>query len=331
LAVYTLIALVMMLGFARTDDKFPVEVQADPEWEIIQYKGRPYVKTESLKDYYNFDSYESTRGNLFFKRDDLLMKMQNGSQEVFIKGTKFFLSHRIVFSNGYYLISWRDLNKFIDPVMRPNYVQRTRPFETVVIDAGHGGNDTGSKGYYGDEHIHTLRLAKILEKELIRRGLRVKMTRTEDVFVPLPSRVIFANTVPNSIFVSLHFNNNPARSASGVETFALSPHGAEATNDGPDKDKDKYRYRGNRQDSANIALATAVHSAVMHKVTQIDRGVRRDRWEVLTGLNQPGILFEGGFITNRTEAKLIAKHEHLEKLAYAIADGIMNYRRAAYR
>ena len=147
--------------------------------------------------------------------------------------------------------------------------------------------------------------------------------------LPRPARVAFANRVNNSIFVSLHFNDGP-RSARGIETYALSPQGAESTIDGP-AETDKFRYRGNEQDAANIALATAVHASVIKELKPIDRGIRRARWEVLTGITQPGILFEGGFLTNRAEAKQIASRDHLNKLADAIADGIMNYRRAAYR
>ena len=64
----------------------------------------------------------------------------------------------------------------------------------------------------------------------------------------------------------------------------------------------------------------------MHGVRPIDRGIKRARWDVLTGINKPAILFEGGFLTNATEAKEITKYGHLKKLSVAIADGIMRYR-----
>ena len=60
----------------------------------------------------------------------------------------------------------------------------------------------------------------------------------------------------------------------------------------------------------------------------IDRGIKRARWDVLTGINKPAILFEGGFLTNSSEAKEIANYAHLKKLAAAIAEGIVTYRNA---
>jgi N-acetylmuramoyl-L-alanine amidase len=85
---------------------------------------------------------------------------------------------------------------------------------------------------------------------------------------------------------------------------------------------------GNHQDSENIALATAVHALVISRFKLVDRGIKRAQWTVLTGCNRPGILFEGGFITNGTECRLIASTTYRDAVANTIADAVVNYRKA---
>ena len=84
---------------------------------------------------------------------------------------------------------------------------------------------------------------------------------------------------------------------------------------------------GNRRDSENIALATAVHAAVMKKTQAEDRGIKRDRFTVL-GLSMPAVLLEGGFLSNPDEAKKIASTSYLSIISQGIANGIVTYRNA---
>lgn len=307
----------------------------DDVWKVVKYKGEDYVTTSSLHKFYGFQSYSAKGGNIFYRAPDLVMKARNGSQNLLINNTKFVLSNPVVSYGGNYLVSRMDLCKLIDPVLRPSFIKDATPFHTVIIDAGHGGVDTGSDGVYGNEKSHALRLAKLLKWELENRMIpntrskfRVRMTRTrDDQNLSRAQRVGFANQIDNAIFVSLHYNNDPGRSARGIETYALSPQGAESTQQGP-RNSDNAKYRGNRHDSANIALATAIHASVVHKTNPIDRGIKRARWDVLTGINKPAILFEGGFLTNAAEAKQIASYAHVKRLASAIADGIVTYHTA---
>ena len=312
-----LVLVIVIPGLARADQN---------AWEIVKYNGEDYVTTSSLQKFYQFESYSSKDGDIFYRAPDLVMKARSGSQNLLINNTKFVLSNPVVSSGGEYLVSRMDLCKLIDPVLRPSYIREAEPFQTVIIDAGHGGIDTGSDGVYGNEKGHALRLANILKEELERRRFRVKMTRTGDQNISRAQRVAFANRIDNAIFVSLHFNNG-GRTARGIETYALSPQGAESTQHGP-RTSDNAKYNGNRNDSANIALATAIHASVVHRIKPIDRGIKRARWDVLTGINKPAILFEGGFLTNAAEARQIANYSHLKNLANSIADGIDTYRRA---
>ena len=239
---------------------------------------------------------------------------------------KFILSNPVAEDDGKVLISRVDLCKLIDPVLRPSYITTSAPFDTVVLDAGHGGHDSGARGVYGFEKDYTLAMVLAVRDALLKRGIKVKTTRDTDVFIPLHGRVDVANATPNSILVSLHFNSGGS-TATGIETFALSPQGSSSTFMG-ERGWDTSAFSGNRQDSENIALATAVHAMVINKFKVVDRGIKRARFTVLTGCLRPGILFEGGFVTNAEECRLIAAPSYRQLLANTIADGILNYRKA---
>ena len=95
---------------------------------------------------------------------------------------------------------------------KPQLKNTSRSFSTVVVDAGHGGRDSGAYRRYGPpEKAVTLDVATRLSRKLRESELNVVMTRTGDVFVPLDTRVDIENSTPNSVFVSIHFNDSRRR------------------------------------------------------------------------------------------------------------------------
>jgi N-acetylmuramoyl-L-alanine amidase len=294
-------------------------------WEVIHYQDRDWVTSSSIYRFYRFADHHMEGNVVWFTSPVLVMKAVLGSQELLINNIKFILSNPVEEVNGKVLFSRLDLCKLIDPVLRPSYIGRGQPFDTVIVDAGHGGYDSGARGIYGYEKNFTLQLAGQLRADLERRGFKVVLTRSDDTFISLGGRVEFANKVPNSIFVSLHFNSGQS-AATGIETYALSPQGA--SSDYGARSVDALAFSGNQRDSENIALATAIHAAVVHHFKLVDRGVKRARWYVLTGLERPGVLFEGGFVTNNGDGQLIAAENFRRELAHTIGDAISNYRRA---
>ncbi len=311
---------------ASSDSSIAPPLPSNTSWEVVKKNGRDYVTAESMQRFFRFATLKRTGNHVWFNSVTVIMKAEIGSQDLLINSIKFILSHPVDESDGKALISRVDLCKLIDPVLRPSYITTSAPFDTVVIDAGHGGHDSGARGVYGFEKDFTLQMAKAVRTALQNRGVKVQMTRDTDVFIPLRGRVEVANAIPNSILVSLHFNSGGS-SATGIETFALSPQGSSSTFMG-ERGWDTSSFSGNRQDSENIALATAVHAMVINKFKIVDRGIKRARFTVLTGCLRPGILFEGGFITNATECRLIAADNYRLLLANTIADGILNYRKA---
>lgn len=294
-------------------------------WDLVRYQERDYVTAQSIQKFYRFNNLETSGNTVWFRSPVLIMKAVIGSQDLLINNIKFVLSDPVLELNGKACFSRLDLCKLIDPVLRPSYITSGSQFDTIILDAGHGGHDSGARGIYGYEKDFTLKLAFAVKADLEKRGLKVVMTRRDDTFISLGGRVALANKVPNSIYVSLHFNSGGS-SATGIETFALTPQGASSVYG--TRAVDVYSFNGNQRDSENIALATAIHAAVVHHFKMVDRGVKRARWYVLKGLERPGVLFEGGFVTNASDAKFIAAENFRTELAATLGQAIMNYRRA---
>lgn len=177
-----------------------------------------------------------------------------------------------------------------------------RGFDTVIIDAGHGGYDRGGgPGQAIPEKPYTLDTARRLQQALSRRGFRTVMTRNDDVFVPLPTRVSIANSYRNAIFVSVHYNSGPRSDAHGFET---------------------YYYRGD-----SFGLASRLHRAQLASLDTEDRSVRRRGFYVVRRPAIPAVLCEGGFLTNPTESRIILSASYRQRWAENIADAIVAQRR----
>src|SRR5215472_17220767 len=96
----------------------------------------------------------------------------------------------------------------------------SKTFSTVVVDAGHGGKDSGAFRRYGSpEKMVTLDVAERLNRKLRESQLKTVMTRSSDVFIPLDERVNIENSQKNAIFVSIHFNDSRRRGIRGFETY----------------------------------------------------------------------------------------------------------------
>ena len=174
-------------------------------------------------------------------------------------------------------------------------------FRTVVIDAGHGGQDKGGQwGLVYEKHL-ALDTAVRLERHLKNMGYRTVMTRRSDYFITLPQRVRIANSHRNSIFVSVHYNYTWNQSASGLETF--------------------YHSADSRR------LAQFVQQGMLRRVRAKDRGAKFARYYVIRHTNNPAILVEGGFVSNREERENVKAGWYREAIARGIADGIQRYRR----
>ena len=296
----------------------------------VSYKGRSYVAIRSVKSAYHFTNFKKSGGTLTLTKPGVNLKLTVGSRTCVMNTVKFILSYPVLHSKSNILIAEMDVQKVIDPVLRPTFISNAKSFRTVVIDPGHGGKDAGAVNRYGTEAGYNLKVARIVKKLLTAKGYKVIMTRDSDYFLTLQQRVNLANRYSNAIFISIHFNAASRSSARGIETFTLSPKGT-AHYGRSIKRSDYTTRRGNHHDSANIALATAIHGRVLVRTRSAhvpDRGIKRARFSVLSSIKHPAILIEGGFMSNPTEAKLLHSYVYQNTVATAIAEGINRYRRA---
>jgi N-acetylmuramoyl-L-alanine amidase len=298
-------------------------------WQVRVRGSRHYVGSVDMQRFYQFPSHQFDGKHLWLRSPSIILKASVGSSELLLNNVKFILSFPVLGEGDQALFSRLDLSKLIDPVLRPTHITDGSAFDTVVVDAGHGGHDVGARGVYGYEKNYALQLSEALREALQTRGLKVLLSRPGDEFVTLTRRVAIANQTPRCIFISLHFNSGGS-SATGIETFALTPQGGAASLE-RGGGVNWSGLVGNSHDSANIALATAVHAQVVSRFRLVDRGIKRAQWSVLSGCTRPGILFEGGFVTNREDGLRIASPSYQRMIANAIADGIMNYRKALSR
>jgi N-acetylmuramoyl-L-alanine amidase len=305
---------------------------ASAGWDLTKIDGREYVSVESIKRFYNFTKLNRSGNSVVLENAKVEMKLKVGGNECLMNNVKFVFSHQIATVGEKIYVSRIDLAKLIDPVLRPNFIKNAGDFRTVVLDPGHGGKDPGATNPYGTEANYNLRLAGLVKKQLETKGFKVVMTRNSNNFLSLQERVEFANAVKESaIYVSIHFNSGGS-AARGIETFTLSPPGVPHY-DANFKPADLQTRAGNEHDSANIALATSVHGSILRRLGKntLDRGIKRARFSVLSGVRHPAILLEGGFMSHPYEARLIANDAYQTALANGIVDAVTKYRFAVGR
>ncbi|HEY3602663.1 MAG TPA: N-acetylmuramoyl-L-alanine amidase [Chthoniobacterales bacterium] len=199
------------------------------------------------------------------------------------------------------------------------------PF-VVVLDPGHGGDDSGAICGEVLEKDLTLDVAQRAESLLRAAGFTTVMTRDRDQQVSLADRVSLGNRASTSLFVSIHFNDGQKSAAIGVETYyspvqstrpsflAWFPFFQPASS-GPLTAKSE-------------TLASYLQTALIARTGAVDRGIKTEPFYVIENLRHPAALIEGGFITNKDEVAKLATAQYREQLARAICEGVRAYRTA---
>jgi N-acetylmuramoyl-L-alanine amidase len=298
--------------------------RADGSWEVIKYENRDYLSLQNVASFYKLQYSQPSAREVMLQSPGCTLKGHVGSKELIINGVKFIMSSDLVASGDKVLLSRLDLTKLVEPVLRPNRIKGMTPIRTVVIDAGHGGHDRGATSVYGDEKNFALDTSLRLRELLLRRGLRVQMTRQTDEFIPLEQRAAIANQYRDGMFVCIHFNAG-SESGTGIETYTLAPRFVPSTGDDSPSASYMIPCAGNVNDPENMALATAMHASLLNRLPMVDRGIKRARFCVLRLTTIPAVLIEGGFVSNVQEAGRIATPAYRQAEAEAIAGAIQNY------
>jgi N-acetylmuramoyl-L-alanine amidase len=211
----------------------------------------------------------------------------------------------------------------------------------VVIDAGHGGHDTGSIGPTGfTEKELVLDLAKrlkaLIESEM---GAEVVLTRDADTFVALENRTQIANQEKADLFISIHANSSPEKAVRGVETFFLNLNTqsrdalATATRENAASEKKIHELQDilqkivlNDKADESRELASHIQTAMSTRTNAgVNRGVKQAPFVVLIGATMPSVLAEVSFISNPDEEKRLKTPEYRQQIAESLLQGIKSY------
>ena len=214
----------------------------------------------------------------------------------------------------------------------------------IVIDAGHGGHDTGTIGVDGilekDVVLDVaLRVGKLLHDRL---GAEVVYTRSDDTFIPLETRTAIANKAQADLFLSIHANSSSDASARGVETYYLNftsaPDALEtAARENAVSDQSihelsdlvkKIALKDKIDESREFAsdVESSLYGGLQRGNAGLkDRGVKKAPFVVLIGANMPSILAEISFVTNPKDANQLEQPEYRQRVAESLYKGVAKY------
>ena len=217
----------------------------------------------------------------------------------------------------------------------------------VMLDPGHGGIDTGAIGHSGSKEKHVvLAIAKNVRAILQKNGINAKLTRTGDTFIPLYDRVEIAHKNGADLFMSIHADGFTNPSAAGASVFALSNRGASsamakylsdkenavdelAGKKAKDKDHLLQQVLFDLVQTDTIKNSLTLGSHVLKNIKPVHRlhskGTEQAAFVVLKSPSIPSVLVETSFITNPAEEKLLGTAAFRQKIASAIASGIISY------
>ena len=224
--------------------------------------------------------------------------------------------------------------------------------DKIVLDAGHGGYDSGAHGKNSKEKNITLSIALLAGKMVTEElpGIEVLYTRTDDRFVKLHDRARFANEQEADLFISIHCNSNTSPIPFGTETYVMGLHKSEENlevaktenaallmeedykdqYDGFDPNMDEDYIMLNMFQSANIeqslGFSQLLQDQMQSTAKMYDRGVRQAGFVVLYLTAMPGVLLEIGFLSNPGEEKFLLKKSNQEKIAKAIVEALKIYK-----
>jgi len=215
----------------------------------------------------------------------------------------------------------------------------------VVLDPGHGGHDTGTVGPEGLREKDLVldvaqRLGRMIEEKM---GSEVIYTRSDDTFVPLERRTEIANEAKADLFLSIHANSSPLRTAAGVETFYLNFTTSKSALDLAARENAgsqmsvyelqdllqkialKDKVEESREFAARVQSALYTLSARPADARSKDRGVKKAPFVVLIGASMPSVLAEIGFISNAHDESIMRREDYRQRTAEALYKGLSGY------
>jgi N-acetylmuramoyl-L-alanine amidase len=329
----------------------PLTTSRDQDWATVALAGQPFRFLLDAPVVVDGGRAVPLAGGAYVLDDSLFVPLQWLTD---------YIPRRFHEGYRYDPVAGRFEEAGLAPVVRTTSAPPARPspsglrtHRTVAIDAGHGGTDPGSPCLFCPQGVTekqvTLAIAKHLRRELERRGVSVIMTRTTDTLISLYDRAKYCEA-DCDLFVSIHIDalaRSPGyQQTSGIHVYFLGEARTADARRVAAMENDALRYERNRPTRTDdpslfilkslqaneilresALLAELVQSAAVKVHPGGDRGVNQAPWVVLNTASRPAILVETGFGTNRNDARFISSASGQQKLAAAIADGVVEYLR----
>ncbi len=229
------------------------------------------------------------------------------------------------------------------------------PSFVVVLDPGHGGDQDGAVSPDGiKEKDVTLQIVQRVGAALRKRGVRVVLTRTADLTVPLANRPALANAIKADLFISIHLNSMATAEQravmTGIETYILSAGATDERASAVAARENADRLAGedpldpadpvaailsDLSDQDSLAASQRFANALQERLVASEgtggHGVKQAPFYVLAGARMPAVLIELGFISHPEESRLVTTRAYQDKAAAAIAEAVVAYRTEALR
>lgn len=318
-----------LVARARVEAAPKVETSAPATYAKVKINGFEYTEARAFFARYGLEAaVDSTGRKLTLSSAWTKVVVEADRREATFNGLRVFLGEPVLLRSRSLYLSTIDAETVFAPVLRPAGIPNPAPVRTIVIDAGHGGNDSGTSNtaLKLKEKEFTLDVSKRLERLLSVAGYKVKLTRTDDRFVELADRAKIANDLRADLFISIHFNAvDGAPSVNGTETYAMTPRYQRSTSADKREAADNVANPGNRNDGWNTLIAYHIHRNLLEKLHSADRGLKHARFAVLRQVNCPAVLVEAGYLSNQTEAAKIAKAGYRDDIAEAVAAAVKTY------
>ncbi|MEK4652921.1 N-acetylmuramoyl-L-alanine amidase [Niallia sp. FSL W8-0954] len=290
-------------------------IEEESNWAKIQYSGNiGWVHKDLLKS----SDIESRKGKTIDKKVKLLYDRTNIRSDATVNSKILLVAdsgetfqaveiiddwYKIKLADGEfgYIAEWLVEDSASNDLQITNATAtKDLKGKTIVIDPGHGGKDSGTIGIIGTlEKTLNLRTAKLLANKLEASGAKVILTRKNDFFIPLQTRVDISHFYHADAFISLHYDSISDRSVNGVTS---------------------YYYTSNQK-----KLATSLHKSIIEATDRKDRGVKQNSYIVLKQNRQPASLLELGYLSSPAEEQTLLSNKYQETITTAIHNGLENY------
>ena len=319
------VGLLALTGFQRLEAANP------PRLATVSINGQPYISVVGWSSLYNLSSrWDAKSSELRLTNRWTHLEFKADTRRVEVDDVSVNLSFPVLRVGDRLYLALRDEETVLRPLLKPPRLSAGRKITTIALSPGHGGKDPGHIEGSRTEKYYTLQLALEVQRLLQKNGFKVIMARSDDSYVSLEERPAIARKRGADLFLCLHFNSaGGAEAPQGLETYCLTPSGASSTNDRGNSGGGART--GNRWDHENLQLAYQLHRAILSEIDFGDRGVRHSRFKELALAEMPAAYIEGGFMSNREDAKRIFSEPGRTRFAAAIVDGIMAFKRMVER